>query len=397
MLTNNAILKGIAFFFSLFVFLPYIAIVPTGTDTQPNALLAASLLLLLFLAITRFRMTFTWPIACIILIFAYSVIISLSLNSIGIRSIMGYASVSIIALASYHVFNRGLFTHLTIRIAAFTWFFFGAVQMFFNPEFGSQLMTRASGSSFAGRGVVSLAPEPSYYGIVCVFMLLVIQMLMSVNSMDKKQGRRYQLFLSLQILLLAQSFTAVTLVLVYYVSNLMVRLSVKNVFRISLSVTIAGAIVMHFFATSRMGRLLGIILTHPFEIMRRDQSASERLVDIFASFYGFYESLPFSFGHGTSSYLDFMATHSDIFPTFDLALTSNKIMSGYGSALFELGYMGILLILAVLYAFWQTKNREYQAVGLFLTAVMFSAIPPSFPLFGFMIGMAEWNRLSKRA
>jgi hypothetical protein len=103
---------------------------------------------------------------------------------------------------------------------------------------------------------------------------------------------------------------------------------------------------------------------------------------------GFFEN--YSFPHGYSSFSDYIGDLIMRFPELYWAATGgNRIMSGYGAAFFELGFVAFLSVIAMTVAlrrFFGTDTRRFMVFALFINAILFSAIQLSFPLLAFLIG-----------
>jgi hypothetical protein len=75
-----------------------------------------------------------------------------------------------------------------------------------------------------------------------------------------------------------------------------------------------------------------------------------------------------------------------------------RIMSGYGAAFFELGIVAIFIPVAMfglLYSIYRNDAKKLMFFFLFVNAIMFSAIPIGFSLFGFYLGFLgylSWNK-----
>lgn len=66
-------------------------------------------------------------------------------------------------------------------------------------------------------------------------------------------------------------------------------------------------------------------------------------------------------------------------------------MSGYGAALFELGFVGLLIPISTLAILWNC-GRNGRAVGLTLSLYLFIAVPLATPLLGTLLGIALSRR-----
>lgn len=383
------LLAKISVFFILF---PYVVTLRTESDIQPNALIFNLLFILFFMLLHNMRVPFSYAPFIFSIVFLYSIVVPSLLDSVSLRGIVPYASLVIFSLSGYLMFRKELFSSNIIKYAVWIWLFFGLAQILLQPEFGYFLLPR--GSTSMSRGVVSLAPEPSYYGIICLFMTIAIDMLLANGMFSAKSAKKYKILLIFQMVFLAQSFTAVFLYLIYLASSVIVTVSLKRL--VKTAAYSIGALLLLVYVNekygiggSRFGFLLNTLLSNPMMLMSEDVSAVQRMADIYMSLYGFYDSLPFAIGHGTTAFSAFVSEHLDMLLPNYPGKWDDRIMSGYGAPLFELGYIGILIPLITFISFWKNGTTRMKGIGLFLVISMFSAIPLSFPLYSFLIGMSE--------
>lgn len=236
-----------------------------------------------------------------------------------------------------------------------------------------------------------MAPEPSYYGISCLFMIFSFDML---TEKDKMQRLFFQALLFFQIIFLAKSFTAL-IGLVLWLASKVITSGKRGYLKLKIVAATSGILVSVYFALvsfshSRLSYLLRIAYDDPFKMLIKDESARERLGHIVYSIVGFLKQLPFAIGHGTNSWSEFGLDQKN---QFDWIINQggNRIMSGYGAALFELGFVGLLIPISTLAILWNC-GRNGRAVGLTLSLYLFIAVPLATPLLGTLLGIALSRR-----
>ena len=167
-------------------------------------------------------------------------------------------------------------------------------------------------------------------------------------------------------------------------------------------VGVCGGFSWMFFAenymeNTRAGRLLALVLSNPGAVLL-DGSVADRLVHIIISFYGFVSSYGVGLGLATwevegkriAFNLDWGAVQ--IFH-LQYATFGNRIMSGWGTAVFELGVIGLFLVIVVSLVFIRKAIRDKERRGIHLTvlflvwALMLSAVPLATPAFAFLLGV----------
>lgn len=372
--------------FLVSVFIPYVSPIPAPAVTQPLAL---------FFAFTFILMSNNKSIIIFLLLLMVPPLV-VFVNSIGsltelttIRSLVGYLSLLCIAYAAYLIFRDNLIDriHLLEKILKFVvwvWFIFGTIQFITGIDFTEFFKYSIGFEISSNRGVTSLATEPSYYGTVCVFLYIFMYV---INRIDKF----YKLLLIFQIIIYAQSPISILYIFIYKFLKFIFDLNFKKkiFFLFNLSTTILLLIAsIDLFTNSRIGYLFYKIIDNPGNLLLVDQSLNHRFQHIFFSLLGSYENyfLPQNITHWGSFY-DIKASEFSELVIWN-PNTPTRIMSGYGSVLFELGLFGLTIPICVYLAcknFFLTK-KKILTYTIFFNIIMFSAIPVAFPIFGFIIG-----------
>ena len=119
------------------------------------------------------------------------------------RSSCNYISLFVVTYVCYFFMNKyGIINYNFFKVSVIIWFAVGMIQTFFNPTFLLFLQPRdVIYESFygdrGGRGVLGFAPEPTYYGLVCLqFLLFAI-----LNYLQRKNIFRY-IFLQINLFLM---------------------------------------------------------------------------------------------------------------------------------------------------------------------------------------------------
>jgi hypothetical protein len=276
-----------------------------------------------------------------------------------------------------------------IFLSVIIYLFFGILQKFYDRRFGDFFL-----SSFRAadgfRGSNSLTTEPSFYSNQMIFLFILI---LFITSYDKtnKETLINKIFLSLivfQITFLSQAITGIIWI-IFLLS--LIAISYRKyflLFSIFLILPIISYLSSLSSRASRLNSFFYILNNNPEQLFTKDESINQRIADIIISTYGFFSKLPLSFGDGTNSWNNFIYDNYInfkfiIFPS----LNSNKIMSGYGTVLFEIGIIGLLIIIIPYFFFiLRTKNPLNISIGIFFSLFMFSAVQLSNPLFGFIYG-----------
>ncbi len=363
----------------VFSFFPYIKIINIPTDTQPYAFILSLVIILLF---SNFKIPaplqyYLFLIAIVLVVGLYS-----GINFTFLRSFVGYLSFFTFSWASYILFKRvNLSKHIFTTIVII-WFIFGFVQLFIYPNFGASIISGFRTTS--ERGVISLAPEPSYYGIICLVFLIFNVLLF--------KSRIIYVLSVIQIVLFAQSFMTIAylLILIYFYFLSRVNL-IKKVGYVLLPI-VAYLIVSTIFSSisinssSRSLKLFSYFIESPFQIFKIDASANDRLANIYFSLKGTIDN--FFIPNGFSNWTPYVNQEIKT-SNFFWWVSSGRIMSTYGSVLFELGIFGLTIPIIINYLIYINRERlESLATFLFLFLNIFflSAIPLAYPPLGILVG-----------
>ena len=368
------------FVFSLF---PYLSIIPIPTDTQPYAVVFAALIFL-----TGRSVALPLPIWILFVVMVVATIVYLATGATfnGLRSMVGYASVFLVSAAVLILAAHDIrLSDRMLDVAVYIWFAVAVVQRFIYSDFLAVILTRSGTSE--GRGVTSLAVEPSAYATMMLFILIIYFI--------RGRERSWPAILCLlQILFLAQSALGILFTLGAVGLYALVRLSAPAALITLL--TIAG---IAFFLLinaadllpgTRVGGLLMLLHDRPELILAADQSVASRAANIFYSINGALESwlVPHGFDAWTS-YADRQEQiYSEIF--IKRGLTGDRIMSGYGAALFELGILGLAVPVVITLGIWRTfgVRARGKAIALFLLihGLMIMPVVLALPMVGVVIG-----------
>jgi hypothetical protein len=362
----------------LFSFFPYITFHSFGSDIQPWAIVFIfTTSLLLFYKNFKLKVAFTYLL--LPFIYAFLMLLISTDKITAIRSFVGYSTICLTPIVFYYLLK--IRYKLIVRFLKFTtvlYFLVGLFQTLYDRNFMSFILNRISTTE--SRGVTSLTPEPTFYGIVCLFLILIF---MSLKIENKKKFIYLLLF---QIIFLSQSSMVILFLLIFYFYYFIFKLNVKTISIAFLVISICLSILYNLDYTShnlRMFYLVNKFIEDPMNIFIIDSSVNDRVSAIYFSIKGFFDNYGIANGFGSySNYIDQELPKQD---TFWWVSTSDRIMSYYGGILFELGFVGSLIPITysiiILKAYKYQINNRFTYV-FFINTILMSAIPMSFPLVG---------------
>lgn len=363
-----------------FIRFPFLKI---GTDVQPFAVIFASFALVIDcvktnkIKITKHIKLFTFIFVWASIILLYSLLSDASFFSI-IRSYMSYISIVVISLVVNKMltYRRGINENLIKKIIN-VWLLVGIIQKKFWPSFATWIVSNARTTE--GRGVISLASEPSFYGYMCFFMLLFVMKF-------KEKRTVYIINLLFQITILAQSSVTIVYLAVLIMVAALYYFFNGNV-KINLSILSIGACILlilfyyvQYHHNSRMTYLLYSFfnirsLDDLGNLVEKDESIQTRMYYIIycLSEFAKYKGLP----HGY--------------------ISTERIESGYGAMLYELGFIGLFFIIGIWIIIYKGNKKTMSfIVATSFTIILFSAIQMSLPLIGFYIGYMSYESYNKK-
>ncbi|MBF0441382.1 MAG: hypothetical protein HQK54_05710 [Oligoflexales bacterium] len=145
-------------------------------------------------------------------------------------------------------------------------------------------------------------------------------------------------------------------------------------------------------------RLTGIIyrlssytsISQVAQIALVDGSSSARAADIYYSNISILKDFPRSFGHSLADYKDvekYVYVHKN--KIFGNYVMSERIMSGIGSIVFELGLIGLTLPIFLFFRFFLNPDKAIRSISISLPLIMLLFLSPLHPLVGLLIGLNE--------
>jgi hypothetical protein len=318
-------------------------------------------------------------------------------------SYVSYLSLCFVPLAVYISLKRlNGFSFNFFSKVILIWGFVALVQRIYNPDFLTFLQYRSSGSGLMGRGVNSLAPEPTYYGTVIALFIIIF----FINNFNEKKSFFWLILLFVQLLILSLSSTIIAVILIstflYFTLNFFkFNFNIKILFYIFFSFLISLIFFSLYFdviADTRMYKIIEIAFTNP-ELILLDESINERLNHALFPIINLYDNnfLPMGFGHFNKYIVEKISN-----PTFSIFFENinldhyNKIMSGYGAAFFELGIFGFLIPF-FLYSLTKNmlKQKKYIYLFILLNMLLFTSISLNNALILFVFGNIMYISIEK--
>ncbi|AJE47302.1 hypothetical protein [Celeribacter indicus] len=295
-------------------------------------------------------------------------------------------------ISFYNFLIRNGFPGKFFFVAGLTWIAFALVEIV-DPSIPSYLSPYRTTPD---RGLTSLAPEPTFFGIFLLFFAWII-IAKSGDSLSRKDKVLVALMIG-SIFVLAQSSmvilylaTAAMIYAIFAFVRTVSRLKARKTHFVVMLLLIAFAMIAFyginsFLVDSRVAKLLSQVMDVGIAgLVAYDASISARIEDVFLSLHGFV------FHNGVPGGLDTFEATKDVLRgqwngLFWYSSFQSKIMSWLGALLYELGWFGVIAFGAILHAA-RRSGVTWSEITIF-TVVLLGAIPVAFPLVPVLI--ATW-------
>jgi len=359
---NRVIFRIIVILFYFFIFFPFLKLVPLPTDIQPYALLLAIFFFLHFGIIKKSFEKMPFEIMLLFVTFLFSLYLFLISNRsfTSLRSLANYTSLFFISYSTYYILKaqKG-FPNKFLKMSIYIWFTVGFIQTFIYRNFLVSLIGRGFSDPelIQARGVVALAPEPTFYGITCVFLLL----LTNLHFEKAKQKIFFSILILVQLIFFSQSSIIVLLILL--INFELIQLGNVRMYQIAMQ-----------------------IIDDPSRLLS-DLSMNERFFHLYFPLLGFFQN--WLMPHGFDSWSGYLSDVLSTVEYFVFISERNRIMSGYGAAFFELGFIAFLIPTSItlsIHRFYRNDFKKFLLISLFLNTIMLSAIQLALPVIGFLVG-----------
>jgi hypothetical protein len=383
------------FFFKLFFFfslLPYVSPLPLGSDVQITAGLVAYFILFIFFLKDKVKLT-PRELFILSLCFLFLFYINFDESTYQFRKAIGpLYGFGILYLAKRY--NAELNRSIIFWVIGI--YFVAAITQLLSPTIFSltfeNFIRVSKYSSTTGRGLTSLCTEPSFFGIICVYLIILLDW----SHRNIKKDRSYYVAVITCILMVVLSKSGTGYILCFLLFAYKSRVIIKRYWYVGVFVIVAGIVTLSQTKGAVSGNkglsdLIEILkVTEPSKLLYVS-SFSNRINPIIVGVMGFVDS-PLGKGSGAFT-IEGKEVYNkyklyEIYPAFQrdrlLYEISIDSVSTFGKYIFEYGLFFILYLLALLF------GLNYKAINpfilfLLLTSFLFGlpiVYPPMWLLFG---------------
>lgn len=371
--------KPLLYLFLFFCFFPYLRILPINLDAQPYALILGFFITIFLLPRKLPKSIF---ILLYIMIIAILLWVAMGMQLVEFRSLMNYFSLFFITTASFLSLKylNGLPYNL-FKNSVYIWGIVGLIQFLFFPKFLTFLSYRGDISSMAyGRGVCSLAVEPSFYAMVIVLFFIINY----INFKDYKSFKTLNIILLIQLIITKSAtvilFLSLSLI-IYFIIRIIKQKKFSTLILFSFGILIVFVLLPYFIdnTDSRLTNVISVLYHSPYLFLTMDYSVNNRFLHSFVPFYGFFDRLgiPNGFNH-FAQYLNGLKED----PYFNNILVYNfneedRVKSAFSGLIFELGVFGLPFI--YLFRLIYIKLNEQRLNGLLMILLIITMMINNMP------------------
>jgi hypothetical protein len=379
--TKNFFTKAIKFLYLSLFFFPWVRF-GWGGDLQPLAaliglLVAAAVLVKRNLIVPNYivLLLMLGLVATVVVLFdgRYSIL--------SFRALVTYWSLPIHALCIlYYASNTDL--GKIVRIVSMIYMVAGLMQYFLGSDLLSFFVQSRTSIS---RGVPSLTPEPSSFGFYALALLSVeVYFYRTTNSI--KRTSFWPNLVSIFIL----SMSAITIAYVFIFALVLivrVRYKVRYIVYVLAFLPFSIKILESIFQGSRALNLAERALSSGvYNLLSSDPSVNDRLRSVVFAFNGAYENYLMPGGmHSFGAMSKFLRLEWDGF--FYYGADVNRLMSGIGTLVYELGIFSVILLIAV----WMSvRTLSLKDRGTFIGLYLIFFLAPNtlaIPIAGGILSM----------
>jgi hypothetical protein len=384
--------------FVAFMLIPWVNFGLNSRDSQIWPLLFG----LVFLALHfRVRLNINYLYFFIIPIFALFVWFFYSeLNYAGpsgftaIRAILSYSSFSVCLVGFLMYLKSKSFPWKIFYTVNFLYLFIAVIQLFIPEIVSSIVSTRDitfSNVATVARGVTSLTPEPTFFGIFLYFLCFIY-----LVQCDFKPDRflTFVLLLNFFAIIFLSRSSMMILYLLVSLPVLFIRLKLFHTFLILFFGAVFIFVTLQIFSETRMVRLFELLYElGPSSLILIDESVNDRVAHVVFPIHGsiLNDLMPGGFHSWGNMHTELVLLWDGIF----WYINAGPIMSFFGLYIYELGIIGAIFLLFIFLSIQDGSfSRLTESIVLFI--ILNSSIPPSFPLLPILIGLyLKKNELKK--
>lgn len=401
--TKKTLCKLMGYGFILSCLNPWTSFGTNSMDSQPWSLFAG-LLFIIFARHIRVPPYFSLLFVSITLGSVFSLMLSRdpAIEDIA-RFVASYAILLAVYIGFYNFLHFYGFPRKIFILAGWSWIFFALVEIV-APSVTSALSPQRTSE---GRGLTSLAPEPTFFAIFLIFFSWILY---KGTSEKFKASEKVIVFISLlSVLMLARSTMGVLYLLVgasVFLTGMFFNSIIRGQLKkrhIIIFVSVAAVVVSTFYfidsfmPESRVNKIISsfaeVEVGDVVTIVRMDRSIFTRVAHATVSVHAAF--LNFGLPGGIDTFLIKSREAADLWgELFWDFHPGNKIQSWNGVLLYELGIFGLISYVALIFAARREGGASFAEIVIVILFLV-GAIPIAFSLAPMLFAL--WAYLADKA
>jgi hypothetical protein len=398
-----------ASFTIFFVLLPYLSPFPLGSDVQP----IAGLMCFLWLMVNK-RSVKLQPFDLALLAFCLLYTVNFDRTGGEITALSFRKHVNLLYIFPIYLFAKNLqtFKVSTIDIALFLILVIGIVQII-SPglyEITAGQVIRLKRAEFEGRGISSLAPEPTDMGFTMFYTFVLLKIL----AAKCKSERSFAVEKCMTVAVALLTFSGSSVFSFFFAKLGSIRTSLRTVFYsivATLVLVFALGVAVEQFATEipRPFLMLNALFSSPL-VLVGSTSLGYRVAHFWLGFSSVFTSDFYFIGSGIGSLqqlgtelleksgiMNFIPFTEQYAAAVRDSVNGVQLSSSAGQLMFEMGFLGLAGVLALLYKSYSLGclySNEIGRLSLIAFALfLFQSFPLSYPLPWFVLGILSNRNL----
>jgi len=332
--------------FFVFCFIPFLFPNPiVKTNIQPYACIIGVLILLLYFG-NAWHESYARNTFIMLGLFFYASLFVMVISDVSInafRGVYNYFALFVITCATISALESSKkFPEKLCKVMILIWFLVASIQFFFNRGFATGLISGVRWS-YSYRGVVGLASEPSFLGIVCFYFLHLIRKF-------KNNRFVYTVIVLLMGVVYAQSTTGIIFIVGFFSVFLLDVINSRRGVYIWIASIVAIIAFLFYLKTklsgSRLSQIVNAFMNGGIDSVLEDASALVRFNAIGRAFQTALSNglMPKGFG--------------------------NRIGSAYGGMLVELGLFALPAIILISWSMSLTFEKKRSRIAYFIVVTL---------------------------
>lgn len=376
-------MKSLYILFLITVFIPYFKILPIPSEIQPHAFFLGIIFLIIWKNVKFIK---EFYLLLFVTIVSIPLLAMNTFTIVHIKEVYAYFSFLILSIVSYNYFIKyGEIKYSFYRNILLAYLLVGLIQMFIDPNFFHIFLARELGyDGFQGRGVESMTTEPTYYGLILLFISILI-----FNSLKitKKEKNKLYIIIFISILFISKSTTGI-LGLLIYIFFLNIKINIKTLFYFIFTILILGTLFLNYqeeVSKMRVFKIINYLWDGGImNLIETDESSNDRILHVFFSLKGFFDNtfLP----NGYSVWHDYIQSQASLgYDVQYVSSSANKIFPFLGTILFELGIISFFIIFYIFYILHKRfKDKNYIAHNIIFIYILFQALTVAYTFIPFI-------------